>query len=79
MTDPFEDIVDGLDITVDETQIVDVSKLGIEELISLKTDLEMELYENKQALSPRSQRFRDIHSLRNAIQVELAKRMGDNA
>ena len=78
MSDPFDDIVNGLDISVDQTEIVDVSRMDTVALIELKQDLDNELMDSEQALRPVTQDSRDAHSLRNAVQVELAKRTQGN-
>jgi len=72
--DPFEDIVAGVDISVDETEVIDVSKLSMLEMSDILTDLEEKLLRSNQALWPQTQRLRDMTSLKNAIQIELRKR-----
>lgn len=74
MVDDFDDIVNGLDINVDHTEVVDVSRMDTVALIELEQDLNEELMDSEQALRPVTQESRDAHSLRNAVQVELAKR-----
>ena len=73
--DEFDDIINGIEIEVDETEIVDVSRMDTVALIELKQDLDNHLMDSEQALRPITQDSRDAHSLRNAVQVELAKRM----
>ncbi len=72
--DPFEDIVAGVDISVDETEVIDVSKLSMLEMSDILTDLEEKLLRSNQALWPQTQQLRDMTSLKNAIQIELRKR-----
>lgn len=74
----FEDIVSDfdIDISVDDEEVIDVTLLTFEELVEFKEYLEQELYAKEEALNPTSQESRDKHSLRNAIQVELSRRIG---
>jgi len=74
MDDPFDDIVSGLDIDVDEDDVLDVTTLSTMELSGLIADLDKDLTEGHEALHPGTQQARDKHSLRNALQVELRKR-----
>ena len=72
--DPFNDIIAGLDIKVVENDVVDVTKLGNEELIDLFDSLDDEVTKGRQAIHPNKQWARDAHSLRNAAVIELRKR-----
>jgi len=72
--DPFDDIVAGLEIAVDEAEVVDVSKLSTLDLSDILTDLEGKLLASEQAMWPRTQALRDMTSLRNAVQLELKRR-----
>jgi hypothetical protein len=76
MDDPFFDIVNMIDIKEDEIceDIVDVSKLTIEELLIKFDDINNQLFELGEALSPQTQNARDLHSMRSAIYVEIQKR-----
>lgn len=72
--DPFDDIIAGLNIEVNEDDVTDVTKLGDEELINLFNSLDDEVTEGHQAIHPNQQWARDKHSLRNAAEIELRKR-----
>jgi len=74
MDDPFFDIVKDLDIQVDHESVEDISKLETVEIMLRIDDIETELFQSQQALHPSNQRSRDLHSMRNALQVELRKR-----
>ena len=74
MTD-FEDIVSGLEFDeLDTTDVVDVSKLNIKELLEVITTADEMLLDASQAVRPREQWARDLHSLRNAAQIEYRRR-----
>lgn len=73
MTD-FDDIVSGLEFDLDTTDVVDVSKLNIKELLEIITTADELLLDASQAVRPREQWARDLHSLRNAAQIEYRKR-----
>lgn len=76
MTD-FEDIVGGLAAEFEEIDtdgIVDVSKLSIKELLEVITTADEMLLDASQAVRPREQWARDLHSLRNAAQLEYRRR-----
>ena len=73
MSDDFDDIVSGLDFDIPE-DIIDVSQMSIEELLEKLDYLNETLFEMNEALNPKTQNARDMHSLRNAVQVELSKR-----
>ena len=73
MDDPFFDIVHSLEIDEPE-DLVDVTKLSVQELLSKFDDINEELFEIGQALKPTTQQARDLHSLRSAIYVEIQKR-----
>ena len=74
MDDPFFDIVGDLSFDQNPDDVIDVSKLDILTLTSMLDDLNEKLFEMGQALRPATQEARDMHSLRNAVQVELASR-----
>jgi hypothetical protein len=76
MSDPFDDIINGLQIQVDESEVVDVSQLETPTIMDMIEELNNELLEAHQGLRPTQQWARDKHSLRNALQVELSKRIG---
>jgi len=73
MDDPFYDIVSNLEIEEPE-DLIDVSKLSIQELLSKFDDINNQLFKMGQALKPTNQEARDLHSLRSAIYVEIQKR-----
>lgn len=74
MTD-FDDIVSGLEFDeLDTTDVVDVSKLNIKELLEVITTADEMLLDASQAVRPREQWARDLHSLRNAAQIEYRRR-----
>lgn len=75
MSDDFDAIVAGIEIDIDPASVLDVSKLDTPSLAAMQSDIEDELYEMGQALRPETQRARDLHSRRNAVQVELNKRI----
>jgi hypothetical protein len=72
--DPFDDIVAGVDISINESEVLDVSKLSTLDLSDILTDLEQKLLASEQSLWPRTQQTRDMTSLRNAVQLELKRR-----
>ena len=71
--DDFDDIVSGLNFDI-PNDIIDVTKMSISELVDKLDELNEKLFEMHEALNPRTQEARDMHSLRNALQVELSKR-----
>jgi hypothetical protein len=73
MDDPFDSIVDGLELE-EPKYYIDVTKLDTQELLTQFDELNDELFEMEQALRPTTQRARDLHSLRSAIYVEIQKR-----
>jgi hypothetical protein len=73
MDDPFESIVNGLELE-EPKYYIDVTKLDIQELLTQFDELNDELFEMEQALRPTTQRARDLHSLRSAIYLEIQKR-----
>lgn len=73
--DIFESIVKDLEFDVsDIDDIVDVSKLSIKLLMDNLLDIQDKLMKDGEALRPSNQESRDLHSLRNSIQIELRKR-----
>ena len=70
--DMFESMVK--DIQFDTDDVVDVTKLSIESLMDNLVDLQTQLLDSGEALHPSTQESRDMHSLRNSIQIELRKR-----
>ena len=76
--DPFESIVEGLNLNTDTSEVIDVTKLSDSELLNLQHVLSDELRDRSEALFPYSQSARDKHSLRNAVQVEIKKRFIDD-
>lgn len=75
--DPFESIVEGLNLNTDTSEVTDVTKLSDSELLNLRHVLSADLRDSSEALFPHSQSARDKHSLRNAVQIEIQKRFID--
>ena len=69
MMQGMDDVFDGVDESV-----VDVSTLSNQDLIDQGADALQKLLDSGQAINPREQWARDLHSLRNAIQIEMRKR-----
>lgn len=76
MLDDFDEIVDRVEWDFDIEDVVDVTKLSTLQLVELKESIETSLFERMAALNPHDQESRDLHSLRNAVQVELSTRIG---
>jgi len=76
MDDPFDDIIAGLDFE-EPKDVIDVSQMSTVDLLTMFYELNLELFGRGEGLRPHSQEARDKHSLRNAIQVELALRKGE--
>lgn len=76
--DPFDFIVDELNLNTDTSDVVDVTKLSTEDLLNLRHELDEELLNGSEMLNPHTQEGRDRHSLRNAVQLELKKRLIDD-
>ena len=75
MDDPFFEIVNGLDIEIENPHLIqDVTTLDTEEIMTQIFEIEQELFGMGQALHPSNQKSRDLHSMRNALQIELRKR-----
>jgi len=75
----FEEIIENLlsdgEIEVDIPEdVLDVSKMSIQELVEIFDDLNQKLFEIGEALNPTNQTSRDMHSLRNAVKLELSMR-----
>lgn len=66
----LEDVFDA----VDAENVVDLTKLDMMSLRDRFVDIEDRLKELEQVLWPHTQEARDLHSERNAIQVELSRR-----
>lgn len=73
MSDDFDNIVAGMSFDIPD-DIINVSEMSIEELVTTLDNLNEELFDMGEALDPKTQESRDKHSLRNAIQVELFRR-----
>jgi hypothetical protein len=69
----FEDIIAGLEIDQPD-DIVDVTALSIKELLKLIHEADETLMDAQQARYPTQQWARDLHSLRNAAQLEYRRR-----
>ena len=65
-----DEIFDGLD------EIIDVSTLEWQEIISLSEEANQKLIQGGQALAPKDQWARDAHSFREACRVQLQRRIG---
>lgn len=75
MDEEFEELIKGLTREVDTSDVVDMTKLTIEELLTLYADETESLMDAGQAIKPRTQDARDSHSLRYAARIELDRRM----
>jgi ribosomal protein L29 len=73
MSDDFDNIVAGMSFDIPD-DIINVSEMSIEELVTTLDNLNEELFDMGEALDPKTQESRDKHSLRNAIQIELFRR-----
>lgn len=71
--DDFLNIIDGLEIE-EPTDVIDVTTLDNKGLADKLFEIEEKIKANEWILHPNTQESRDLHSLRNAIQVELSKR-----
>lgn len=69
----FDDITKDLVIEIPE-DVIDVTKMSLLDLLSEYDDINLELFKMDEALKPVTQKARDLHSKRNAIQIELRKR-----
>ncbi len=75
MTDDFDQIVAGLDLTEAEpSDVIDVSELDDLDLVDLNAKVRRNLLESRQMLSPTTREGRDLHSLRVAILTQMTKR-----
>lgn len=66
--------LEGLFDDVDESDIINVKTMTINQLLDAIVDLTEELLNASQGLRPNNQEARDAHSLRNACQIELRSR-----
>ena len=73
MTDDFDNIIEGLSFE-EPTDVIDVTKLSNVELADKLIEVESTIRDNAWILHPNTQHSRDLHSLRNAIQIEMTKR-----
>ena len=74
--DDFEELIKDLDSEIDTSDVVDMTKLTIEELLTLYAEETESLMDAGQAIRPRTQDARDRQSLRYAARMELDRRMG---
>lgn len=79
-----EDILASLELEFSDTEmsvdnIVVVSEMKTLEIVDLLDSLNSTLFEMRQAINPTTQVARDMHSLRNACQVELTKRLANDS
>lgn len=76
--DPWEELqaqLEALDLEpTDASDIVNVSTLADEDLIVRLQETVDELFRRKEALAPKTQTGRDLHSVRTALLVEMARR-----
>ena len=62
MSDDFDSIVAGMSFDIPD-DIVNVSEMSIEELVTTLDNLNEELFDMGEALDPKTQESRDKHSL----------------
>lgn len=74
--DPFLEITQGLELP-DPTDVINVRTLATVDLIRRFDNLTQALLDCEEFLDPRTQEARDMHSLRNALDVELQRRFRD--
>lgn len=77
MDDPSEDIFAQLEQDmgeIDTSDVIDMTKLTIPELLEIYGDKTEGLMDDGQAMNPRTQEARDDHSLRYAARMELHRR-----
>lgn len=74
MSDPFDEIVSGLELDEDTTDVIDMTELSMEELLQIVADETEALMDDGQAIRPRTQQARDSHSLRAAARIEIQRR-----
>jgi len=72
--DPFDQIIAGIDLS-EPTDVVDVSTLSDPEISFEIAKLNNLLIDMGQVRYPHTQEARDIHSMRNALIVEQARRL----
>lgn len=70
----FEQLEETFQNVLDEDQPTPVTELTDEQLREEFVELTEEIKTMRQVLTPRTQHARDVHSRRNAIQVEMRKR-----
>jgi hypothetical protein len=71
--DPFDSIVDGLDLNVDD-EVINVQTLSTKDLIDMRDDITEEITKAKSLYKNHTEWQREQHSLRAAIIVELSRR-----
>ena len=75
----FEEIVSGIEIDVDSIEdVIDMTQLSLEELLDLAVSTQENLLDNHQAIFPKEQWARDMHSLRYAARLELIRRQQES-
>lgn len=72
--DPFDEIVSGLVLDVNEDEVVNVQGLSTKELIDMRDEITDSLMHSQSLFRNNTDWRRDQHSLRAAIIVELARR-----
>ena len=74
MDDVFFHLVKDIEIDFDYSEIENIKELTTEDIVDRIQDIEYRLFSSSQALHPSNQESRDLHSLRNALQIELRRR-----
>lgn len=72
--DPFESIVSGLSLSVDESDVVNVQQMSDHELISMREEITDCISKNRSLFRNNTEWEREQHSLRAAIIIELNRR-----
>lgn len=72
--DPFEEIVNGLSLTVDESDVVNVREMSDIELLSMRDEITDCISKNRSLFRNNTEWEREQHSLRAAIIIELNRR-----
>lgn len=73
--DDFNDIVEGLMLET-PSDVLDVTTLQMSELAIKRSKIIDELTDRGEVMNPRTQRGRDLHSLLQAIRIEIGRRSG---
>lgn len=73
--DDFNDIVEGLMLET-PSDVLDVTTLQMSELAIKRSKIIDELTDRGEVMNPRTQSGRDLHSLLQAIRIEIGRRSG---